>query len=221
MPVVGRVKSEKDFMTIPTGTILQSPQEARCRRTVDWLNKQFKVMNWNVLADLYANETAYPYCEKWALSWDWRKHLIMKELKSMAVDIITLQEVSAFLTVQFVILDYCAFNKVQKDAYDDWFRPQLLEAGYEGVFQQKKRDCLRDPIFHHGKYIAEGCATFYKTSRFRRFDKQVIDYDRETSCEIPNTGDDQRCLQRLSKGNIALAVMLEDQQIKATNSCQA
>ncbi|CAK9103165.1 Carbon catabolite repressor protein 4 homolog 1 (CCR4 homolog 1) [Durusdinium trenchii] len=207
MPVVGRVKSEKDFMTIPTGTILQSPQEARCRRTVtkqhgqihvDWLNKQFKVMNWNVLADLYANETAYPYCEKWALSWDWRKHLIMKELKSMAVDIITLQE-------------------VQKDAYDDWFRPQLLEAGYEGVFQQKKRD----PIFHHGKYIAEGCATFYKTSRFRRFDKQVIDYDRETSCEIPNTGDDQRCLQRLSKGNIALAVMLEDQQIKATNSCQA
>ena len=24
---------------------------------------------------------------------------------------------------------------------------------------------------------------------------QVIDYDRETSCEIPNTGDDQRCLK--------------------------
>ena len=44
----------------------------------------------------------------------------------MAVDIITLQEVSAFLTVQFVILDYCAFNKVQKDAYDDWFRPTLF-----------------------------------------------------------------------------------------------
>eukprot|EP00913_Durusdinium_trenchii_P013927 g13076.t1 len=39
----------------------------------------------------------------------------------MAVDIITLQE-------------------VQKDAYDEWFRPQLLDAGYEGVFQQKKRD---------------------------------------------------------------------------------
>lgn len=59
----------------------------------------------------------YPYCEKWALNWTWRKHLIMKdssalqvvpvlswsfticdgrvglqELKSMAVDIITLQE---------------------------------------------------------------------------------------------------------------------------------
>ena len=34
----------------------------------------------------------YPYCEKWALSWNWRKHLIIKELKSMAADIITLQE---------------------------------------------------------------------------------------------------------------------------------
>ena len=22
----------------------------------------------------------YPYCEKWALSWNWRKHLIMKAL---------------------------------------------------------------------------------------------------------------------------------------------
>ncbi|CAK9001954.1 unnamed protein product [Durusdinium trenchii] len=203
----GGIKSEKDGMTITTGTVIPTPQEARCRRTLtnqrgqihaDWLNKQFKVMNWNVLADLYANEFVYPYCEKWALSWTWRKHLIMKELKSMAVDIITLQE-------------------VQKDAYDEWFRPQLLDAGYEGVFQQKKRD----PIFHRGKYTAEGCATFYKTTRFRRVDKQVIDYDRETSTEIRNTGDDQRCLQRLSKGNIALAVMLEDLQIKATNSCQA
>jgi CCR4-NOT transcription complex subunit 6 len=79
----------------------------------------------------------YPYAEKWTLSWTWRKHLILKELKSMAADIITLQE-------------------VQKDAYDDWFKPQLAEAGYEGIYQQKKRE----PIFHRGKYIAEGCATF-------------------------------------------------------------
>merc|ERR1719161_1784557 len=69
-------------------------------------------MNWNILADLYASESVYPYCERWALSWNWRKHLIVKELKSMAADIITLQE-------------------VQKDAYDDWFKPQLAEAGFE------------------------------------------------------------------------------------------
>eukprot|EP00440_Ansanella_granifera_P073731 gb/GFBE01080005.1/.p1 GENE.gb/GFBE01080005.1/~~gb/GFBE01080005.1/.p1 ORF type:complete len:594 (+),score=121.79 gb/GFBE01080005.1/:1-1782(+) len=198
-------------MTITTGTVIPTPKEARTRRMIsnggtfnaEWLSKQFKVMNWNVLADLYATESVYPYCEKWALSWTWRKHLILKELKSMAADIITLQE-------------------VQKDAFDDWFRPQLAEAGYEGMFQAKKRD----PIFHRGKYTAEGCATFYKTTRFKRVDKQVVDYDRMSKDEIRNQcaldgTDSDKSVQRLSKGNIALAVILEDLHIKTTHSSQA
>jgi len=117
----------------------------------------------------------------------------------MAADIITLQE-------------------VQKDAYDDWFKPQLAEAGYEGIYQQKKRE----PIFHRGKYVAEGCATFYKTTRFKRVDKHVIDYDKLSSNELrANCEEDQNGLQRLSKGNIAVAVILEDLHIKATHSGQA
>jgi len=210
-------------MSITTGTVIPTPKEARTRRMIsnggtfnaEWLSQQFKVMNWNVLADLYATESVYPYCEKWALSWSWRKHLILKELKSMAADIITLQE-------------------VQKDAFDDWFRPQLAEAGYEGVYQQKKRE----PIFHRGKYTAEGCATFYKTTRFRRQDKLVVDYDRlsqnelrwqqrqqettESSSSSPaNPQDAEKGLQRLSKGNIALAVILEDMHMKTTQGSQA
>ncbi|CAE7308939.1 CCR4-1 [Symbiodinium sp. CCMP2592] len=194
--------AEASKMVITTGTVIPTPKEVRVRRMVtngkhlnaEWLNKQFKVMNWNVLADLYATESVYPYCEKWALSWNWRKHLIMKELKAHAADIITLQE-------------------VQKDAFDDWFRPGLQEAGYEGVFQQKKRD----PIFHRGKYTAEGCATFYKPTRFRRLDKQVIDYDRMSQQELARHfgREDASNMQRLSKGNIALALLLEDQHIKA------
>lgn len=27
------------------------------------------------------------------------------------------------------------FDEVQKDAFEEWFRPTLLEAGYEGIFQ--------------------------------------------------------------------------------------
>jgi len=196
-------------MSITTGTVIPTPKEARTRRMIskaafnaEWLSKQFKVMNWNVLADLYATESVYPYCEKWALSWTWRKHLIMKELKSMAADIITLQE-------------------VQKDCYDDWFRPELAEAGYEGIFQQKKRE----PIFHRGKYTAEGCATFFKTTRFKRVDKHVVDYDKLSQAEIrmciPDGAQADRGMQRLSKGNIALAVVLEDLHIKATHQSQA
>eukprot|EP00931_Biecheleriopsis_adriatica_P061422 TRINITY_DN3692_c0_g3_i1.p1 TRINITY_DN3692_c0_g3~~TRINITY_DN3692_c0_g3_i1.p1 ORF type:complete len:618 (+),score=115.26 TRINITY_DN3692_c0_g3_i1:94-1947(+) len=191
-------------MSITTGTVIPTPKEARTRRMIsnggtfnaEWLSKQFKVMNWNVLADLYATESVYPYCEKWALSWNWRKHLILKELKSMAADIITLQE-------------------IQKDAFDDWFRPQLAEAGYEGIYQQKKRD----PIFHRGKYTTEGCATFYKTTRFKRVDKQTYDYDKLSANEVRSLfldqGSSDKALQRLSKGNIALSVVLEDLHIKA------
>ena len=77
------------------------------------------------------------------------------------------------------------YAKVTFTPYSLWFptsmlkfRPQLQEAGYEGVFQQKKRDrqktifatlncetcqtwwhfwsLVQDPIFHRGKYTAEG-----------------------------------------------------------------
>lgn len=193
-------------MSITTGTVIPTPKEARTRRMIsnggtfnaEWLSEQFKVMNWNILADLYCTERMYPYAEKWTLSWSWRKHLILKELKSMAADIITLQE-------------------VQKDAYDDWFKPQLAECGYDGVFQNKKRE----PIFHRGKYIAEGCATFFKTTRFKRVDKHVIDFDKLLAQDMHGCLDADACLQRFSKGNIAVAVILEDLHIKATQSSQA
>lgn len=195
-------------MSITTGTVIPTPKEARTRRMIsngghfnaEWLNQQFKVMNWNVLADLYASESVYPYCERWALSWTWRKHLILKELKSMAADIITLQE-------------------VQKDAFDDWFRPQLQEVGYEGVYQRKNRE----PIFQWGRYTAEGCATFYKKTRFQRVDKLVVDYDKLSAGDLRglDAEEAEKGLQRLAKGNIALTVVLEDQLLMTSCSSQA
>ena len=50
--------------------------------------------------------------------------MIIKEIKSIDADIITLQE-------------------VQKDHFEEWFKPQLEEEGYEGVYQQKKH---KNPI---------------------------------------------------------------------------
>ena len=34
-----------------------------------------------------------------------------------------------------VVLFFVVFDEVQKDAFEEWFRPTLLEAGYEGIFQ--------------------------------------------------------------------------------------
>ena len=52
-----------------------------------------------------------------------------------------------------LFLFFVDFDKVQKDAFEEWFRPTLLEAGYEGIFQallgrkdvtqnMTKRSCL-------------------------------------------------------------------------------
>ena len=52
-----------------------------------------QLMNWNILADQYCNEGQYPYAEPWVLGWDYRKQLILQEIRSIAADIVTLQEV--------------------------------------------------------------------------------------------------------------------------------
>merc|ERR1740130_1925539 len=80
---------------------------------------------------------------------------------------------------------------------------------------------MREPIFHRGKYVAEGCATFYKTTRFKRIDKHVIDYDKLSSNELRCATGSEDGLSRLSKGNIAVALILEDLVMKATHPSQS
>lgn len=51
----------------------------------------FSVMSYNVLCDKYATRQQYGYCPSWALAWDYRKTIIMKELLDLTPDIIALQ----------------------------------------------------------------------------------------------------------------------------------
>ncbi|OAD56041.1 2',5'-phosphodiesterase 12 [Eufriesea mexicana] len=60
--------------------------------------KSFRVTSYNILANIYSEtqlsqETLYPYCPLYALSMDYRKLLILKELMGYKSDIICLQEV--------------------------------------------------------------------------------------------------------------------------------
>ncbi|KAF5285475.1 hypothetical protein FQR65_LT13238 [Abscondita terminalis] len=61
------------------------------------LGNQFRVVSYNILADLYTDSefsrnTLFPYCPPYALSIDYRKQLILKELIGYNADIICLQE---------------------------------------------------------------------------------------------------------------------------------
>ena len=51
----------------------------------------FTVMSYNVLCDKYATRQMYGYCPTWALTWEYRKSALLKEIQDASPDIIALQ----------------------------------------------------------------------------------------------------------------------------------
>ncbi|KAF5270458.1 hypothetical protein FQA39_LY08336 [Lamprigera yunnana] len=74
------------------------PFETRHKFTVQKTTaNECRIVSYNILADLYTDSefsrtTLFPYCPVYALSMDYRKQLIMKELIGYNADIICLQE---------------------------------------------------------------------------------------------------------------------------------
>ncbi|CAK9807032.1 2',5'-phosphodiesterase 12 [Anthophora plagiata] len=97
--------------------------------------KSFRVTSYNILANVYSatslsKETLYPYCPHYALSMDYRKLLILKELIGYNSDIICLQEVD---------------DNVYK--YD--LVPTLSELNYGSTYNLKNDLCEGLAIFYN------------------------------------------------------------------------
>jgi CCR4-NOT transcription complex subunit 6 len=103
----------------------------------------FTVLSFNILCERYATERLYGYTPSWALSWDYRKNLILEEIISHEADFLCLQEV----------------DNVQ---YDNFFCKHLGPRGYESVFWQKSRS---KTLSEADRRQVDGCATFYKPSK--------------------------------------------------------
>lgn len=102
-------------------------------------NHQFRVVTFNILADLYADSdysrsTLFPYCPPYALAIDYRKQLFMKEILGYNSDIICLQEVDSKI-------------------FDLDLVPFLRMSNYVGTFKPKGQ-------------TAEGLATFFNSKKF-------------------------------------------------------
>lgn len=50
-----------------------------------------RVMSYNILAEIYANQGPYPYAESWELAWSYRRERIVKEIMEADADLICLQ----------------------------------------------------------------------------------------------------------------------------------
>ncbi|XP_012150679.1 2',5'-phosphodiesterase 12 isoform X3 [Megachile rotundata] len=77
--------------------------------------KSFRITSYNILANVYSEtslskDTLYPYCPQYALSMDYRKLLILKELIGYNADIICLQEVDSRVYKNDLLLSLCTLN---------------------------------------------------------------------------------------------------------------
>jgi CCR4-NOT transcription complex subunit 6 len=102
------------------------------------------VICYNILCEKYATERLYGYTPSWALSWDYRKELILNEVLSHNADFLCLQEV-----------DIARF--------EDYFTPHLAAHDYEGVHWPKSRYKTMNET---ERRQVDGCATFYRASKW-------------------------------------------------------
>lgn len=80
--------------------------------------RRFTVLTYNILADLYATQQAFPTSEPHALLWQYRRQLILQELELYNADIVCLQE-------------------VQSTSFHEDLRPEMDKRGFDAVFKKK------------------------------------------------------------------------------------
>ncbi|XP_022672627.1 CCR4-NOT transcription complex subunit 6-like isoform X2 [Varroa jacobsoni] len=167
-----------------------APTRHWLRKTVDppqgkSVFTQLTVMCYNVLCDKYATRTMYGYCPSWALTWEYRRKGIMEEIRSNSADIITLQE-------------------VETEQFYNYFEPELKHEGWEGIFSPKSR--AKSMPETDRKHV-DGCAIFYKTSKFSVLDKHLIEFNQLAMANAE--GSDDMLNRVMTKDNISLAVLLQ------------
>jgi len=153
----------------------------------------FTTMCYNVLCDKYATRQYYGYCPAWALTWEYRKKLILDDIKNFNADVITLQE-------------------LETEQFYQYFLPELRQFDYDGIFSPKSR---AKTMQEHDKKHVDGCAIFFKTSRFSIVKDYLIEFNQIAMATAEGSED---MLNRvMTKDNIGLAALLEVKQDDSTS----
>jgi CCR4-NOT transcription complex subunit 6 len=186
-------------MTIYTEPVLSAPRMTQKRNMVPVQLQpgqqpvspgtiKFRILSYNILAELYATKQSYPYADSWLLSWPYRRSLIMQELEAMQGDIVCLQE-------------------VQMDHFEMHLSPFMHDLGFDGLFKSKSRESMGQ----YGK--VDGCATFWKLAKFSMTEHYTIEFNDLARHAISDMGldpaEERKYINRLSKDNVAQIVVLE------------
>jgi CCR4-NOT transcription complex subunit 6 len=151
---------------------------------------KFNVLSWNILCDRAATQAAYGYAPTEALTWPRRRGVILDELRSRNADIVALQEVDI-------------------ESYNEYFRPNLAVEDYKGVFWPKNR--ARTMAEKEASRV-DGCATFYKNSKYILLDKQQIIFSQEAIARSDMKGEHDVYNRVMPRDHIAVVLFLENRQ---------
>lgn len=169
-------------------------------------NIKFKVFSWNILAEIYATQEAFPHCDAYMLSWSYRKIRIAVEILIHQPDIVCLQE-------------------VQTEHFDDFFKPILKQYGYDGIYKKKTTEIFTSGSGRKkdGKYTMDGCAIFYKSNKFIAKENFSLEFStlikEATHKTLPDeVKNNPAAIKRLLKDNIAVVTLLEYHPSEALSS---
>jgi CCR4-NOT transcription complex subunit 6 len=150
--------------------------------------EKFTVFSWNVLCDRGATQAQFGWTPSQALSWDHRKQVISDEVRARNADILALQE-------------------IDQESYNEYFRPTLAMEDYRGFFWPKTR---AQTMGEKEAKIVDGCAIFWKHSKYLLLDKQLIAYSREALNRPDMKGDHDVYNRVMPRDNIAVVAFLEN-----------
>ncbi|GAA5903690.1 hypothetical protein JCM5296_002120 [Sporobolomyces johnsonii] len=150
-------------------------------------DETFSLMCYNILCDKYATPQMYGYTPSWALSWEYRKELILQEVLLYGSDIICLQEVDT-------------------EAYENYFLEHLSGQDYDGVHYPKSR--ARTMSGEEKRHV-DGCATFFKNTTFALVEQQLIEFN-QIAMRRPDFKKTEDMFNRvMTKDQIAVVTLLE------------
>ena len=146
------------------------------------------VLSYNILCDKYATKSHYGYTPSDVLSWDYRREIILNELKDHDADVVCLQE-------------------VDRESFDEYFRRELAVNDYRGMFWPKTR---AKTMAEKDAKLVDGCAIFYKGSKYICLDKILVDFA-NTAINRPDMKGEHDTFNRvMPRDHVAVVTFLEN-----------
>ncbi|KAK2808087.1 Glucose-repressible alcohol dehydrogenase transcriptional effector [Emmonsiellopsis sp. PD_5] len=151
-------------------------------------SEKFTALSYNILCDRSATQQQHGYAPSRALAWEYRRDLLLNEIKGYDADIVCLQE-------------------IDQGSYHGFFREQLAYSDYKGVYWPKGR---AQGMPEEEAKIVDGCATFFKGSKYILLEKNMVHFG-QTAVRRPDAKGQDDIYNRLwQKDNIAVIVYLEN-----------